>query len=149
MAFPQWGSWLLVAQNGSELKICVLSRINSIIYFKNLWAHLSTILFLPPIFFQQKNAVLKATGRNRTSRFCHTWLPVVPHKQSNTSNHATAKAEPINASAAKAEGPSRTTYLTRGTTHLRRIKPFSTCANCRRKRGRNEFYSGNRNNYAA
>ena len=84
VAFPQWGSWLLVAQNGSELKICVLSRINSIIYLKNLWAHLSTTLFLPPVFFQQKNAVLKATGRNRTSRFCHMWLPVAPHKLSTS-----------------------------------------------------------------
>ena len=64
VAFPQWGSWLRVAQNGSEWKICVLSRINTIIYLKNLWTHLSTTLFLPPVFFQQKNAVLTANCKS-------------------------------------------------------------------------------------
>ena len=79
VAFPQWGSWLLVAQNGSELKICVLSRINSIIYFKNLWAHLSATLFLPPVFFQQKNAVLKATGEPQESHGPKSHITFLPH----------------------------------------------------------------------
>jgi len=79
VAFPQWGSWLLVAQNGSEWKICVLSRINSIIYFKKLWAHLSTTLFLPPVFFQRNNAVLKATGEPQESHGPKSHITFLPH----------------------------------------------------------------------
>ena len=65
-----------------RINICLLSRINSIIYFRKLWSHLIiiTTLFLPP-FFSSKNCCSQSHGR--AIRKSRTWLPVDSRKLSN------------------------------------------------------------------